>query len=204
MNEAIFEKFSGNHWIVIHHNDLEERILGSYSHNITWKDAFTDQKAEKEWWNAHLFELIISPQLNGYHIIEGKPLVYEKMTDQLLANLSQYAKVYWFRIDLWQPMYQIKVFDQKQCIREYEYYYDNKDNKMVEISKGDTLEIEGMVIPFLTEEEYQEFWTPLAIMEAMGIGQQMLQDALTEPCRVMIIPDASKKMIEQVNSTLNF
>lgn len=203
MDQRAYDKFSGNQWILIEKLELDESLLGSYSHTVPWKDAFADQTAEKEWWKAHLFEVVISPLLNGYHIIEGKPLVYEQIASQLLTDLSEYGKVYWFRIDLYQTVWQFKVFEKKQCIREYEFYYDNKANKIAEINKGQALPIEEMASPLLTEEEYQEFWTPLAIMEVLGINESMLLDALHHPCRVIMIPDECKKIMEEANSTLN-
>lgn len=198
MEQSIFDKFSSHEWLVVRDPQLNVLKLPGAGDAVVWKDVYKDEDSSAEWWKAHLYEIIVSPPVMGYQIIEGKPLVYEKIADQLINDLSANQAVYWFQINLWLPLMQFKVFENGKCTRNYELYYDNKSNELIETSIGPELIIEQQAkeLP-IEEEEYGEFWMPLAIMEKMGIHEQALLGAFEQPCHKLLLSDDLKKIIDE-------
>lgn len=199
MDEDIFDKFSRHDWILLEAG-FEEHKAGAFMETVVWKDAYKDDGAVAEWWKAHLYELVVSSALKGYHIIEGRPLAYPQIASRLLTDLSTHQTAYWFQINLWLPLMQFKIFEKGQSIREYELFYDSKINKLQEINEGRKWAIEEEAKQILTVEEYRDFWLPLAIMEKMGLPEQLILDALHQPCRKLTISEEFRKMIDQANA----
>lgn len=197
MDERIFNKFSCNEWIVVPASVLQHASFGE-GKSTGWKDAFLIDNTAEEWWLQHRYDLVVSPEINGYHLVEGQPFSYQEVRRYLFGRLSQQEKLFFFHTDLWVPQLEYFVFRNGLKVRNYAFSVDTETEEEAETDTGtqEAFENETLYLTDKYADEYSYFWFPMRAMAALGISEQDLLDALEKPCTIYQVDATLKKAID--------